>query len=59
MSLKLECLFSVFLQLSVKEKLIFLYVGTEKAVPHTEKSPGRQLTMPGSQHKVSVVGVER
>lgn len=52
------CLLSVFLQLPVKEKLIFLYVGNEKGVPHS-KEPGRQLMMPGSQHKISLVGMGR
>lgn len=52
------CLLSVFLQLPVKEKLIFLYVGTKKGVPHSREL-GRQLMMPGSQDKMSLVGVGR
>lgn len=33
-----------------KEKLIFLYVGTGKGVPHS-KEPGRQLMVHGSQRR--------
>lgn len=46
----------MFLQLPVKEKLIFLDVRTENGVPHLEEL-GRQLMMPGSQPKITLVGV--